>query len=337
MKKYNRKQLAYSRKKVSEAILHMSIKFLFIAVMAFAIPVLAHAMNDPTAVKTSVYLLGSPIILFTMANIGNLSKPSDIETAPNQIGFRLWLVAIDQVDDTVAFPTPNANRELGNIPLKSGEYWHHFDGIDKSLRYVATAEKGDVTSTFNKTFTIIIGYSVAALNYLESFQGHGHCLVFKECESETKFELGSFCKPILLNNFEVKQDNEGKYITLTFSNDHWRQPLIYTGSLTEQAPSVIAADATDLAVASGQDTYLLTGGTAAPATIATVSGIASADYGRNITLKAPAAATYPPQIADNSVFILRDGTAFTANPGSSITFNILDSNTLVEVGRIQTA
>ena len=133
----------------------------------------------------------------------------------------------------------------------------------------------------------------------------------------------------------MKQDGDGKYISLEFGNTHWRQPLKYVGDLTVAAPTVVAADATNLAVgASG--IYQLSDGTGAAA-IATVSGLASADYGRYITLLAPATNVHVPTIADNAVFVLRDGDTWTANPGSSITLQVLDDATLVETSRVQTA
>lgn len=333
MKKYNAKQQAYSHAKVRDAKRNLFIRFLFLLTMAFVIPTLAHALNDPTAVKTVVVEMGGFIFL-TMASIGSIEQPSATETAGKQIGFKMWLVASDQIDGT-SFPLPNANRELGNIPLNSGEYWHYFAGINDSLKYLATGEKGDVNSTFSKTFNIIIKHSVQSLNFLESYTGKGFCLVYRECESTTMYELGSYCKPIILKNFEVKNDGDGKYISLTFGNEHWRQELLYVGSITEQAPTAIAADATDLAVGTNP-AYLLTDNTGATA-IATVSGIASADYGRSITITAPAAVTNATTIADNTVFILKEGTTWTGNPGSSITFSIMDDSTLIEVSRVQTA
>lgn len=334
MKKYNSKQNAHSQKIVREALLRTFFRFLFIAVMAFVIPTLAHALNDPTAVGTAIKTSGI-FVFFTMANIGSISQPSSTETAGKQVGFRMWLVATDQIDGT-SFPLPNASRELGNIPLNSGEYWHHFDGISDSLKYIATGEKGDVNSTFKKTFSIIIKHSVATLNFLESFTGKGFCLVYKECESTTKYELGSYCKPIVLEGFEVKNDGDGKYISLTFGNEHWRQELLYVGTISEQSAEVIAADATALAVVSGNDAYQLTNNTV-PSVIATVSGIASADEGRNITITAPAVVTNVTTIADNTVYILKDGATWTANAGSSITFQIMDDSTLIEKSRVQTA
>ena len=330
--KYNMKQLAYLVGKINERrfglLLRMfSLMFLlFFTVLAFQIT------NDPTAVKPTVEMGGLFVILMSMATIGNIAQASSRDTAANQIGMRLWLVARDQIDDSIAFPLPNAAREIGTIPLKAGEYWHYFEGIENSIKYTGTGESGEITPTFGKTIPIIIKYTDASLNFVEEYAGKGFVLVWGICETSDKELVGTFCKPIILKKFEVKNDSDGKYISLEFGNTHWRQPLKYVGDITVAAPTVVGAGATEIVVgASG--VYQLTAGAAA---IATVSGLASADYGRYITIVAPATGVAP-TIADSAVFVLRDGATWTANPGSTITFQVLDDTTLVETSRVQTA
>lgn len=330
--KYNKRQLAYSVRKINESKLGLLLRMftltmlLFFTVSAFQIP------TDPSAVKPTVQMGGLFVILMSMATVGNLAQPSSRDTAANQIGFRLWLVARDQIDDTVAFPSPNAARELGTIPLKAGEYFHYFEGIENSIKYTGTGEAGEITPTFGKAIPILIKYSNEALNFVEEYTGKGFFIAWAICETADKECVGSFCKPVILRKFEVKEDGDGKYISLEFGNTHWRQPLKYVGDITVAAPTVVGAGATEIAIgASG--IYQLTAGAAA---IATVSGLASADYGRYITILAPAAGVAP-TIPDSAVYVLRDGTTWTANPGSSISFQILDDATLVETSRVQTA
>lgn len=338
MKTLHYKQLLHSANKVITNRLFLW-RALFMAVMIIMLGPALYAgfvTGDFTAFYTIVGG-GSTVHAFSMGNIGDIDQPSDIETAPNQIGFRLHLTALEQIDDGVPFPTPDANRNIGTIPLKSGEYMHRFDGVKDSLKYVGTAEKGDVTSTFNKTFNIIVKYNAQSLNFCEQYQGKGFILIFLECEANTKELLGSSCKPLYLTNFEIKKDGDGKYISLTFGNDHWRQPLNYTGTIVNQAPVVVPQDATDLAIQSGNNNYLLSDPSAANVAIATFSGIAAADVGRIITVNAPATNAYDNTIADNAAFVLKDGATWTSKPGSSITFEVFDETTLVEIDRIQTA
>lgn len=335
--KYNKKQLAYSVRKINESKSVLLLRMFSFAMLLFFAVSAAQIVSDPLAVKPTVEMGGVFVILMSMATVGNVTQPNDKETGGNQLSFRLWLTARDQVDTTVAFPMPNASREIGTTPLKAGEVQHIFEGVENSLKYSAKGTHGETTSTFDNTMTIIIRYSVATLNFLDEYQGKGFILNYKECEDAAIYQLGTYEKALILKEHEVKKDKDGKYISLTFNNEHWRKEMILTGSLSEAAPITLAAGATALAIQSGKDVYNLTDGVAASATVATVSGLAAADYGRYITVKAPATKLHASIIADNTVFILVDGTSWTANPGSQIIFQIMDSSTLIEKSRIQTA
>ena len=332
--KYNHKQLAYSVRKINQSKFGLLLRmFSFAMLLFFAISAVL-TVADPSSMKPTMQMGAGMLILLTMANIGNITQPNDRETSGNQLSFNLWLTARDQVDTTVAFPMPNASRQIATTPLKAGEVQHIFEGVENSLKYVATGEHGDITSTFANTFNIIIRHSVASLNFLDEYQGKGFILNYKECEDPLIYQLGTYEKALILKIHEVKNDKDGKYISLTFANEHWRKEMILTGSLTTAAPVTLGAAATALAIVNGNDTYILTNGLA---TIATVTGLAEADQGRYITVKAPAADGVAPVIADNAVFVLVDGESWTANPGSQIIFMVLDSATLIEMSRIQTA
>lgn len=332
--KYNHKQLAYSVRKINESKFGLLLRMFSFALILFFAVSAAITVADTSNIMPTMQMGAGVLILLSMANIGNITQPNDRETAGNQLSFELWLTARDQVDTTVAFPMPNAARQIATTPLKAGEVQHKFEGVENSLKYAATGEHGDITSTFANTFSIIIRYSVATLNFLDEYQGKGFILNYKECEDPAIYQLGTYEKALILKSHEVKKDKDGKYISLTFANEHWRKEMILTGSLTVAAPVVLGAGVTNLAIANGVDTYQLTNGAAA---IATVSGLAEADHGRYITVKAPAIDGVAPTIADGNVFVLVDGETWTANPGSQIIFLVLDSGTLIEMSRIQTA
>lgn len=332
--KYNKRQLAYSVRKINESKFGLLLRMFSFAMLLFFAVSATQIVSDPAAVKPTMQMGMGMLILLSMATIGNITQPNDRETGGNQLSFQLWLTARDQVDTTVAFPMPNASREIGTTPLLSGEVQHIFEGVENSLKYSAKGDHGDITSTFENSMSIIIRYSVATLNFLDEYQGKGFILNYKECEDPLIYQLGTYEKALILKSHEVKKDKDGKYISLTFTNEHWRKEMILTGSLTVAAPVVIGTGLTNLAIQNGIDTYTLTNGAA---TIATVSGLATADHGRYITVKAPAVDGTAPVIADNTVFILRDEVSWTANPGSQIIFQVMDSDTLVEKSRIQTA
>jgi len=337
VKKYNSKQIAYSEVKVRKAKERiMKIFLLLVTVLIFGTMTIVSAVDKGFDTADGV-IGGGSVIAMSMSLIGNISQPSDRDTAPTQLGFKLWLVARDQIDTTVAFPLPDASREVASITLLSGEYFHCFEGVENSLKYIATGEKGDITSTYNKDVPLVVKLDDAGLDFIEQYQGNGFILFFQECEDTEIKILGSYCKAMILKSFEVKEDGDGKYISLMFGNTYWRQLLKYSGTIVTQTPSVVVADATNIPIVANPQ-YRLTDGTGA-AVIATVSGIGSADYGRVIDILAGVADTNAPTIADNTVFVLIDGTTWTANVGSKISFKILDDATLIEVAgsRVQTA
>ncbi|MFR1239670.1 MAG: hypothetical protein ACLSDJ_00390 [Butyricimonas faecihominis] len=101
-----------------------------------------------------------------------------------------------------------------------------------------------------------------------------------------------------------------------------------------EAPATLTADSTDLVI-KGNDRYS-TGANTAETTLATVSGLAEADWGRIIEINGTGG-VHPTKIADNTVFVLVNGQAWTGNVGSKLVLRVVDSATLVEIDRIQTA
>ncbi len=332
----NSKQLAYSYKKAFMAGLKYRLQMLIVLCFIAGGVSAVNSVMYPNDNTSKVVLIGSlTMATVSMATVGNLDEVSAKDSAGSQIGMRVWLIDRKQIDDTQTFPLPNADREVGTVPLKSGEYMHYFDAVNESVKSNGTGEKGDVNVDFNNTLGFIMaGNRVQLMNYLEEFAGRGHVVIWQECGTGVKYIQGSLCKPMVLNSFDRKDDNEGRYVTFTFGNKHWQQPCIYTGDIITQDPVTIAADATDLAIDSTNNSYNLSVNTAATE-LATVSGITSDDYGKNITIYG-GGGDYATTIADSTTFVLVDGETWTGNSGSSITFKIHDSETLVEVSRVQT-
>ncbi len=331
LKKFNKKQLAYSRAKVSMSynILYRNWLFCILALIVFL--TVSMTICNQFSLDTLVTVLSGTGYVATMAIIGNLPEISDKFSAPNQIGMKIWLIALDQVDMDEVFPTPNSDRELETVPMLAGEVAHYFDAIPDTIDEMGTATKGDIITEFNKTFAFVVaGNREKHLDFIEDYSGKGFVIIYQIGEDATKYVVGSAYKPMILQSSDRKGGGkEGRYITFTFQNKHWRQPLIYIGAIPTQAPDVVAAGATVLPVTAAYQ-YRLSDHSSV-ATIAAVSGIGSNDVGRVIEILAPETVTNAPEIADNNVFILKDGTTWTANPGSKISFKIFDSSTLTEV------
>ena len=82
-----------------------------------------------------------------------------------------------------------------------GEYFHCFEGVENSLKYIATGEKGDITSTYNKDVPLVVKLDDAGLDFIEQYQGNGFILFFQECEDTEIKILGSYCKAMILKSF----------------------------------------------------------------------------------------------------------------------------------------
>lgn len=277
---------------------------------------------------------GSGMSLASMAILGHIDDVSDRDTHGSDISYIVYLIALDQIDRTKPFPQPNANREVAPVPLKPGEIPHYFEAHDIPT-FTGTTEKGDITTTGENSFVIIMGGArVPLYNFIEEYSGGKFILLFKHIKKKEWYILGELERPIILSNTETKDDKDGRYTTFTFKRSSVDLPLVYTGNPAVTAAGSVAAGATTIAITPTSNTYTIANGTSAAAAIATVSGLSKSDKGRYITLIG-AGTDKPATIADGSTFILEDGATWTAKAGASITFRVFDTTTLVEVSRTE--
>lgn len=275
---------------------------------------------------------GAGISIASMAVLGHIDDVSDRDTHGSDISYIVYLIALDQIDRTKEFPQPNVNREVAPISLKPGEIPHYFEAHDIPT-FTGTTEKGDITTTGENQFVLVMGGARARLyNFIEEYSGGKFILLFKHIKKKEWFILGELERPIILSNTETKDDKEGRYTTLTFKRSSVDLPHIYTGNPAVTAATTVPAGATDIAITAASNTYMIPNGTSAAASIATVSGLGKADKGRYITLIG-AGSDKPATIADGSTFVLEEGATWTAKNGASITFRVLDTTTLIEISR----
>jgi hypothetical protein len=308
--------------------------FLCIALIAVAVCAIACIM-DPSAINGGVF---GGVSLANMMLIGNVEDVSDRDTHGSNITYQVYLINVKQVDRTVQFPMPNTNREVGSIPMQSGQHMKYFEAHDIPT-YSSTGEKGDITTSGENIFTIIMGgMRDQLLTFIEEHAGDKFIVLFKEIGTTQWFILGSVDRPMILKSFEAKNDKDGRYVTFTFSRVSIDQYCKYAGNIVTAPATIHTADATTLTISPASNEYEIPDGTAATYAINAVGGITATDKGRFITLRGSGAANAA-TIADGTSFILEDGATWTARAGSSITFRILDASTLVEVSgtRIQTA
>ena len=277
---------------------------------------------------------GSGVTFASMALLGHVDDVSDRDTHGSAISYIVYLIALDQIDRTKEFPQPNANREVVPVPSKPNEIPHYFEAHDIPT-FTGTTEKGDITTTGENQLVMVMGGARANLyNFIEEYSGGKFIALYKHIKKKEWFIIGELERPIILSNTETKDDKDGRYTTLTFKRSSVDLPLIYTGNPAVTAATAVNADATDIAITAGSNTYTIPNGTSAAAAIATVSGLSKSDKSRYITLIG-AGTDKPATIADGSTFVLEEGATWTAKTGASITFRVLDTTTLVEVSRTE--
>lgn len=338
MKKINDKQLAYSYKKAAQETKKLQTTFVLTILLFVAVMCTIGIFTDPVFATTGVKLLGGSTIA-SMMLIGNVSDLSDKYTTGNNIARELYIIDIlEQVDTSTAFPQPNASREVGTVPLKSGQKMIKFQ-THSNPKLNSTGESSDNAASGTNTLEIALAGNTDQLkNYAEQHLGSLNCLIFRNVDSTGLRILGSYDNPVKLKSFEIKDDAEGRYVIFKFERSSILQDYKYTGSIIAQDPATHTAGSATLAITSGQDVYQTPNGSSATYAINAVSGLTASDKGRVITLLGTGT-TYPPTLADSATFILEDGSTWTGKAGSKLVLKVLDASTLVEVqgSRIQTS
>ena len=279
-------------------------------------------------VTGTVFIGGS--LAMAMMTIGDVDDVSDRMTHGSNIAYKLYLIDISQIDDTKAFPIPNSSREVSTIPMKAGQFMKYFVAHDIPT-FSSTGEKGDITTSGTNTFTAIMGgMRNQLLDFIEQHAGGKFIILFNDVGYPQCYILCIYDRPMVLSFYESKNDKDGRYVTYTFTRTSIDQYYKYTGDIVRVPAAAHTADQTTLAIKSTNDRYTIPDGSAATYEINAVSGLSANDKGRYITLEGDGTDNSA-TIADGNAFVLEDGATWTANSGSSITFRILDAQTLVEV------
>jgi hypothetical protein len=326
MKYVNRKAMARRQSLLSRFLLILGIVFMAVAAYGAAI--------EPHNALENV-LVTSGTGTFAMCAMVSINDVPDREVAGSAIGIKIYPIPVKDIDDSVPFPVIDANREVTTIPMLPGKFMHSFEAHSVPT-FLASGSKdaGAIVANGTNTFTVVMGGTRDELkNFVENYFGMKFVLLFKHCAAGKMFGMGNPCQGVVFSGYEYKDDADGQYVTLTFTQVIIQLPWTYIGAIIQQDPVTNPADSTTLAVVAGNNRYIIPDGTAATYAINAISGITAADIGRVITLIGDGganAATVP----DSSKFLLVDGATWTASKGSQLNLKVFDANTLIEVNRI---
>jgi hypothetical protein len=214
--------------------------------------------------------------------------------------------------------------ELGNIPLKAGEYWSYIRAILDSIEAKSSGSEGDNASIITNEITFVVGgLPDKLIKMLENGIGEGFYVAWQKCATGDIWLGGNPCKPLKLVSFEGGSTKDFTGFTITFKNETGILWSKYTGNTPLQAASVVAADATAIPLTTSE-TYQLTGNEENSIIVTTFSGVTDSDVGRIVTvLGAASNSTYFPYMsAASGDFLLISGFQWHGFVGGSISFKI---------------
>lgn len=159
--------------------------------------------------------------------LASIDDVSDRHTHGSSIAYVVYLYHTSIIDKTQAFPQPDQDRKVASLPLVSGKTPIYFEAHDIPT-LVSTTEKGDITTTGENNFVIIMGGDRDAVkNFIERFSGGKFIIVYKHIKETEWHILGELERPMILANTETKDDKDGRYTTFTFKRTSVDLPYIY--------------------------------------------------------------------------------------------------------------
>lgn len=331
----NKKQEAWSKNKVFKSRNKLMTIFSYIIMSVLALFIVGMLIDGSLSID-KLFGIGSGASIAFYAGFATFDGNPDNEfRVGKQVKNRFYFISQEQYNDSLAFP-PRVGREIGNIPLKTGEYWNKIDTVLDSPEIKWSGTMGDVAATISNELTFILGgMANDVLTLLEKGIGKGFYIVFEVCATGDRYIAGNACKPVRMTKFEGGSGKDQTATTVTFvveCGEIWSK---YTGNTPTQAAATIAADATTIGLTSNPE-YQLTSGASAAAAITSFSGTTDADINRVVTLLG-SGGSHPSTISVSATdFLLIGGVQWVANSGSQISFKIFKdgatSYKYVEVG-----
>jgi hypothetical protein len=243
------------------------------------------------------------------------------QSSGKQVKAKVWFIVEEQYDDTQAFPA-RAGRDVGNIPLKAGEFWHYIKtqsitNPDATIGGSLSDVGGTLT---NELKLLLAGISDDTLELVEHHMGRGFYIVFEVCSTGKKYLGGGGCKPMVLQPPEGGFLNDKTSITLTFKNECGELFSNYVGNTPTAAPADIAAAVSFALTANPQYKFATD---AASTLCKSVTAITDFDINRVVTVFGGGGAGPTKLVQDVAGNILLvAGAAWTGNLGSQISFKI---------------
>lgn len=195
---------------------------------------------------------GTGVSMAALVGLASIDDVTDRDTHGSAISYIVYLIPTTSLDRTKAFPQPNDERVVAEIPMKTvtkdEKLSYMFEAHDIPT-LVSTTEKGDITTTGENNFVVIMGGDRAEIHdFIEQYSGGKFIILFKHIKDTQWYILGELERPMILSNTETKDDKDGRYTTFTFKRSSVDLPLKYEGDPSGTTTTKSAAKPTGQAV-----------------------------------------------------------------------------------------
>ena len=170
---------------------------------------------------------GAGVSMAAMVGLVSIDDVSDRDTHSSAISYIVYLYHTSIIDRTKAFPQPDEDRKVAEIPLVASASPIYFEAHDIPT-LVSTTEKGEITTTGENNFVIIMGGDRDAIKtFIEQYSGGKFVIVYKHIKDSQWHIIGELERPMILANTETKDDKDGRYTTFTFKRNSVDLPCLY--------------------------------------------------------------------------------------------------------------
>lgn len=189
------------------------------------------ALMQAQGVFGDLFAYGSVLTAGAIVPMTDIEDVGDNLVSGESLSYRLRLIRHEDIDFTKKFVSDESKPgAVKSIPIREGAkiasiYCHTIP------EFLSKGSKGDVTVSGENTLTALIGgFREETLRFVEEYVGRKFLLIIEECGSADKaYLIGSKCKPMVLSEFENRNNKDSRSCSITFQSKGIDQPVLYTG------------------------------------------------------------------------------------------------------------
>lgn len=167
--------------------------------------------------------------------MASIDDVPDIDVAGEALSYRIGLIRLADIDRTKKFEADTENPgAIKSVPLLEAAKMAYID-CHAIPEFNSKGSKGDITVSGTNTLTAVVGgFRDETLRLVEQYVGGKFLVIVEECgEKSPKYLLGTVCKPMVLKEFDLRNNKDSRSLSLTFENKSIYQPKTYTGVIGE--------------------------------------------------------------------------------------------------------